>query len=130
MEDRLHPCQGWSRRTATILCARQPNRAFGYDGYLKTHQRLNQILEFLGGNRKDGWYGTDSPLNVASYEYVDHYYPDDQEEGGLEGRIEIYAGNYMGCGNPQGAWVIGFRLFRDLATHLGLNPPRRLKGEP
>ena len=103
---------------------------FGYDGYQGTHQQLDRILEFLGGNRKHGWHGTDSPLNVASYEYVDHYSPDDREDEGLEDRIEIYAGNYLGCGNPQGAWVIGFCLFRDLLTHLGLNPPRRLKGEP
>ena len=103
---------------------------FGYDGYQGTHQQLDRILEFLGGNRKHGWHGTDSPLNVALYEYVDHYSPDDREDEGLEDRIEIYAGNYLGCGNPQGAWVIGFCLFRDLLTHLGLNPPRRLKGEP
>ena len=103
---------------------------FGYDGYLGTHQRLNQILEFLGGNNQLNWYGTDSPLNIATYEYVDCYWAGDAENEGVGNRIEIYAGNYIGCGKPQGAWVIGFRLFRDLVTHLDLNPPRKLKGEP
>ena len=76
------------------------------------------------------WYGTDSPLNVATYEYVDSYWAGDADNEGVGNQIEIYAGNYIGCGKPQGAWVIGFRLFRDLVTHLDLNPPRKLKGDP
>jgi hypothetical protein len=99
----------------------------GYNGYMGTHRRLNEILDFLGGNEPYYWTSSDSPFNVASYECRCHYLdgPEDAPD-----RIEIFAGNYLCSGNPQGAWVVGFTLFRALIGHLGLKSPRRLKGEP
>jgi hypothetical protein len=98
---------------------------FAFDGYMATHQNLNEILEFLGSNTVI-WAGSGSPMNVSSYEYVDYFDPD--EDGG-DDRIEIYFGKYMLGGNAQGAYIVGFRLFRALISHLRLTQPRKLRGE-
>ena len=100
---------------------------FEYDGYMGDNSNLNEILDFLGGNNKSYWTGSDSSLNISAYEYVDYYCDPEDEES--DDRIEIYGGNYMFCGNPQGAYIVGFRLLRALVTHLGLSQPRKLKGE-
>jgi hypothetical protein len=97
-----------------------------YDGYMERHIVLNEILEFLGGNDKEGWTRSDSPMNVSTYEYVAYFDLDDED---AEDRLEIFGGNYMFCENPQGAFIIGFKLFRALILHLGLSQPRTLKGE-
>ena len=104
---------------------------FGYDGYTGTHPKLNEILDFLGGNKKGSWTGSDSPMNVSNFEYVDEYWNpedhDDLEDEGIDNRIEIYAGNYMFCEPSQGAYIVGFTLLRALTAHFGLSKPRKLK---
>ena len=100
---------------------------FGYNGYEGTHPKLNEILGFLGGNKRDRWIVSDSVVNNSSYEYEDYFYDPVDEE--FKGSIEIYAGNYMFCGDPQGAYIVGFKLLRALVSHFGLSQPRKLKGE-
>jgi hypothetical protein len=100
---------------------------FEYDGYMGTHPKLNEILDFLGGNEKSNWIASDSPMNISTYEYLDYFCDPVEEES--NDRIEIYGGNYMFCGNPQGAYIVGFRLLRALVSHFGLSQPRKLKGE-
>lgn len=97
-----------------------------YDGYTGTHQVLNKIFLFMGGHDKNAWTESDSPMNVSTYEYVKYY---NRNRVGTSDRIEIFGGNYMCCGKSQGAYIVGFDFFRALITHLGLNPPRKLKGE-
>lgn len=100
---------------------------FGYDGYMETHKPLNQIFEFLGGYNKHNWDGSDSPMNVSYMQYIDYYDPYNQN---LQDRLVVNAGNYFfSYNNPQGAYVHGFRLFRDLLDHFKIPQPRRLKGE-
>lgn len=94
---------------------------------MKTHDTLNQIFEFLGGYNKYNWEGSDSPMNVSSMQYIDYYDPYNQN---LEDRLVVNAGNYFfSYNNPQGGYVHGFRLFRDLLDHFKIPQPRRLKGE-
>ena len=100
---------------------------FGYDGYMQTHDTLNQIFEFLGGCHPHNWDGSDSPMNVSCMQYIDYYDPYNQ---GLQDMLVVNAGNYFYSDNyRQGAYVYGFRLFRDLIDHFKIPQPRRLKGE-
>ena len=99
---------------------------FAYDGYSGMHENLNKIIDFLGGNKKSFWEGSDSPLNISTYEYVDFFISDDDESND---RLEIYGGNYMFYEIPQGAHIVGFKLFRALVSHLNLSQPRTLKRE-
>ena len=99
---------------------------FGYDGYMMTHDQLNEIFEFMGGYNKHNWFGSDSPLNVSFMQYFDYYDPNKE---GLEDKLVVNAGNYFFSDSPQGAYVYGFRLFRDLLDHFNVPQPRRLRGE-
>jgi hypothetical protein len=93
---------------------------------MQTHDILNQIFDFLGGCHSHNWDGSDSPLNVSSMQYVDYYDPYNQD---LEDRLVVNAGNSFFSENAKGAYVYGFRLFRDLLDHFKIPQPRRLKGE-
>lgn len=97
---------------------------FDYDGYQGRHEFLNRILEFFGENRSR-WKVSDSPLNVSSYSLHLDYDPDGS---GSKNCFVVEGGNYV-FGDAQGAWTVGFGLFRDLVDHLGQKQPRRLKGE-
>ena len=48
---------------------------------------------------------------------------------GLEDKLVVNAGNYFFSDGPQGAYLYGFRLFRELLDHFNFPQPRRLKGE-
>ncbi|HLS28597.1 MAG TPA: hypothetical protein VK041_08090 [Opitutales bacterium] len=97
---------------------------FEYNGYEHRHEMLNRILKFFGENRAR-WKVFDSPMNVSSYSLYQIYDPDNV---GSKEYFVVQGGNYI-YGEPQGAWVGGFRLFRDLVDYLDLRQPRRLKGE-
>jgi hypothetical protein len=93
---------------------------YGYDGYRGGHADLDWIIQFLKGiGIKRHLYGSDSPLNVANYEYIYYF-----EDGGFE----IYSGNYTGSPG-HGAYVVGFKAFRWLLNQLGVEQPRRFKNE-
>ena len=81
---------------------------YEYDGYSGGNQELDLIINLLKSNHvKCDVSGADSPMNVASFEYV--YYFDN-------GGFVIYAGNYF-FGTPgQGAFVLGFKAFRWLLS--------------
>jgi hypothetical protein len=94
---------------------------YEYDGYSGGHEGLDGIMKLLGEKGiKCHVSGTDSPLNVASFEY--RY---DFEDGGLE----IYSGNYFFGPPGHGAFVVGFKAFRWLLEQLGMKQPRKFKNE-
>jgi len=94
---------------------------YDYDGYSGGHRELDRIIELL---KKNGVAceasGSDSPLNVSSFEYKYAF-----EDGGLM----IYAGNYFFASPGQGAFIIGFKALRWLLDQLAIKQPRKFKGE-
>jgi hypothetical protein len=94
---------------------------YEYDGYSGGHEWLDRIIKLLEKNGiKCRVSGSDSPLNVSSFEY--RY---DFEDGGLE----VYSGNYFYGPPAHGAFVVGFNAFRWLLDQLGIKQPRRFKNE-
>ena len=94
---------------------------YEYDGYSGGHAELDRIIKLLKSiGIKRHVSATDSPMNVASYEYVYYF-----EDGGFE----IYSGNYFYESPGHGAFVVGFKAFRWLLNQLGIKQPRRFKNE-
>jgi hypothetical protein len=94
---------------------------YEYDGYRGGHEELDRIIKLLRDHDIDCYVsGTDSPMNVSSFQYSYDF-----EDGGLE----IYSGNYLFHPPGQGAFIVGFKAFRWLLDQLGIKQPRRFKNE-
>src|SRR5262249_48943597 len=93
---------------------------YDYDGYSCGHATLDEIIAILKSNEIRGHtYGSDSALNVSSYETSYDF-----EDGGLF----IYSGNAF-FDSKHGAYIFGFRALRWIIDKLHLPQPRRFKGE-
>jgi hypothetical protein len=107
--------------TPRFSLKRAKSYLYEYDGYSGGHEELDRIIKLLKENRiKCDVSGSDSPLNVSSFEYTYHF---------ADGGFEIYSGNYFFGPSGHGAFVIGFKAFRWLLGQLGVKQPRRFKNE-